>query len=272
MDTPTLGGSDSLKRRVTDMLREFSVVFSNSVSSVPAKVEPMDLKRITGAAMPAAMRGRVRPQLAHHQKEIDQQVQQLLDLGVLVPCNEDYFSQVLLVEKADKTKRLCIDYRFLNKITEGLQWPLPVIPDLIQKIGKHKLYAILDLTAGYHQCALTENASRFTAFKTATGMYRFRRVPFGLKGAPSYFQHMMAEEVLKELINASCVVYIDDCLIWGDSEDEFLKNLRDVLSRFKDKNIKVKLKKCAFGVSQVKYLGHVVNEHGVTFSEERKSA
>jgi hypothetical protein len=230
----------------------------------------MTLTKLT-TSMPASMRGRVRPQLLHHQEEIDRQVQQLLDLGVLVPCNEDYFSQVLLVGKADNSKRLCIDYRALNRVTEGLQWPLPIIPDLLKRIGGYPFYAVLDLTSGYHQCPLEEASSRLTAFKTAKGMYRFTRVPFGLKGAPSYFQYTMVEDVLKGLMD-SCAVYIDDCVIWGKTEEEFLHNLRRVLERLREKNVKIKKKKCSFGVQEIKYLGHLVNAKGITFSEDRKLA
>jgi hypothetical protein len=270
-DKPTIGGSPELQVKIKEMLKEFAPVFSNSVSSVPAAVTPMFLKRI-GVDMPHAMRGRVRPQLPHHQVEIDKQIDQLLELGVIVPCNEDHFSQVLLVGKADNSKRLCIDFRHLNRVTEGLQWPLPIIPEIIRTIGGKSFYATLDLTSGYHQCALLDEASRLTAFKTARGMYRFTRVPFGLKGAPSYFQKAMADEVLKGLIPLMCAIYIDDCVIWGDTEEEFLSNLRVVLGRFRERGIFVKLKKCSFGVSEISYLGHVISKAGCTYSEARKEA
>ena len=271
IEPPTLGGSPELQQQLKSLLLEFTDVFSNTVSPVPASVTPMTLKRL-GPEMPHAMRGRVRPQLGHHQEEINRQVDQLLELGVIVPCNEDHFSQVLLVGKSDGSKRMCIDFRHLNRVTEGLQWPLPIIPDLIRHIGGHKFYAVLDLTSGYHQCLLTEEASRLTAFKTSRGMFRFTRVPFGLKGAPSYFQYSMAEEVLTDYIMRICAVYIDDCVIYGDTEEEFLANLRKVLQRFKEKGILVKSKKCSFGVSSITYLGHVISETGVTFSETRKEA
>jgi hypothetical protein len=69
-----------------------------------------------------------------------------------------------------------------------------------------------------------------------------------------------------------CAIYIDDCVIWGNDEDSFLRNLRNVLRRFKERGILVKLKKCSFGVSKISYLGHVISSAGVTFSENRKEA
>lgn len=87
----------------------------------------------------------------------------------------------------------------------------------------------MDLTSGYHQLGLADEASRFTAFKTHRDMYKFKRIPFGLKGAPSYFQRMMSSVVLSGLVGNICEIYIDDVIVFDDTFNKtFAKFFRDL--------------------------------------------
>ena len=121
----------------------------------------------------------------------------MLDAGIIEVSSASFYSQILIA-----TKPGGFDFRNLNEATDPASWPIPNIEQMIIRIGAHEPthFAILDLTQGYHQAALAAAAKVFTAFITFAGVYHFKRLPFGPKRAPSYFQEMMATIVLAGLI------------------------------------------------------------------------
>jgi hypothetical protein len=91
----------------------------------------------------------------------------------------------------------------------------------------------------------------------------------GLKGAASYFQQMMWSIVLVNLIARICESYLDDIIITGSTEDEFMTNLELVFERFVNFNITLKASKCRFGLSQVEYVGRLIDATGTHFTESK---
>jgi len=159
----------------------------------------------------------------------------------------------------------------LNTASEGLGWPLPNIQQALQRIGQQRpcVFGKLDLTHGYHQMPMAKASQQFTAFITFMGVYEFLRVPMGLKGAGSYFQKVLATVVLQGLIYSICELYIDDILIHARSETEFLERLELVLARLEKFRLTVNPEKVFLGFPEIEYVGHVVNDRGISFSRER---
>jgi hypothetical protein len=91
----------------------------------------------------------------------------------------------------------------------------------------------------------------------------------GLKGAPSYFQRVMSTHVLGGLINVICELYLDDLIIFGTTEDEFLRHLELVLERLKKFSLTLNPEKCIIGKDSVEYVGHTINQNGIHFSREK---
>ena len=100
-------------------------------------------------------------------------------------------------------------------------------------------------------------------------IYKFTRLPFGLKRAPSYFREMMATIVLAGLLYVTCEMYLDDCIVFGKEPDEFLQRLRDVFIHFREKNLFLKTKKCKFGVTRLEYVRRVISKEGLSMSAEK---
>jgi len=148
---------------------------------------------------------------------------------------------------------------------------LPRIKELLHRIGERKAryFAVMDLTSGYHQTAIDEDSMKYTAFVTSAGVFEWRRVPMGLKGAPTYFQREMAQTVLAGIIGYGAELYIDDCIVYGKTEEEFLANLESVFEKFKAHNITLNPKKCRFGQSAIEYLGQIIDKDGLRFSREK---
>ena len=114
-----------------------------------------------------------------------------------------------------------------------MRWPIPNIPEIFARLGakRPKFFAKIDLTSGYHQLPIDEASQILTAFITPFGLYKWCRLPMGPKGGGSYFMQMI-QRVLTGLLYTICEVYLDDVLVYGDTEEEFLANLDKVFARF----------------------------------------
>jgi len=151
-----------------------------------------------------------------------------------------------------------------------LGYPIPNINAIIQRVGnkKAKLYATMDLTSGYHQAPLAKESQRYTAFITLLGLFDWLRVPMGLKGAPAYFQQVLATIVFVGILYIMCELYIDD-IVYGKEEEEYFTNLETVLQRLDKHHLTVNPDKCEFGKDECDYVGHHFTAEGVTHNKER---
>ena len=195
----------------------------------------------------------------------------MLGRGVIRESKSPYYSQVHLAPKPGTNKfRFCIDYRELNTVTKAQGWPLPNIKEMLQRLGarRSKYYAVLDLTSGYHKTPINLSSAAYTAFIVFCGVYEFLRVPFGLKSAGSYFQNTMASVVLgPELLYFVCEAYLDDIIVDGQDEDDFITNLRKVLTRLQLFGVKLNPEKLRLGLKELEYVGHVINGNGLNMSK-----
>jgi len=136
--------------------------------------------------------------------------------------------------------------------------------------GKER-YAVLDARGGFHQFPIAEASRHLTAFTTPFGLFQYNRAAMGLTGSPAYFQEAFSK-VLAGLLYVSCELYVDDIIVYGESDEEFLVNLNLVLTRLDEADIRIKLQKCQLGMKEVSYLGHVVNRQGIKIAESRRDA
>ena len=162
----------------------------------------------------------------------------------------------------------------MNAATTSMGWPIPNISAMLRRLGhaKSKYYAKMDLTSGYFQAPLSENSRRYTAFITWCGLYEWTRVPMGLKGAPSYFQQMMTQFVLIQLVHITCELYLDDILVHATTEDELLNRLRTVFERLRKHRITLNPEKCEFGLNEVNFVGHTLSGNGISMSTDKKQS
>ncbi|KAL0822205.1 hypothetical protein ABMA28_004335 [Loxostege sticticalis] len=130
--------------------------------------------------------------MSESEKKITREItDDLLKNGIIRHSNSPYASPALLVDKGSGGKRLCVDYRQLNKITVKEKYPMPIIEDLIDRLQGCKYFTSLDLKSGYHQIKIKPEAIPKTAFITPDGHFEYLRMPFGLSNGPSVFQRLM---------------------------------------------------------------------------------
>ena len=186
----------------------------------------------------------------------------MLSQGIITASNSPWASPVVLVKKKDGSTRFCVDYRKLNWVTRKDSYPLPRIDDILDKLHGTAYFSTLDLMSGYWQCQLTPVAKEKTAFITFGGLYEFEVMPFGLSNAPSTFQRLM-ETTLRDLNWKSCLIYLDDVIVFSHTFEEYLYHLAQVFDRLREANLRLKPSKCSFGRQEVNYLGHVISANGI---------
>ena len=188
------------------------------------------------------------------QEWIEQEITKMLEHDIIEPSSSEWSSPVVLVPKANGY-RLCVDFRKVNAISQGDGFPIPRVDDCIDRVGNAKFISKFDLQKGYWQMPLAENSKHVTAFSTANNHYQFKVVPFGLKGAPASFQRLM-NRVTRGL--KSCVVYVDDCVIYSDDWQMHVVRVKEFLQRLEQAGLTLNVEKCSFGQATVMYLGHEV--------------
>ena len=151
--------------------------------------------------------------------------------GHIRPSQSPYGAPILFVPKKDGRWRMCIDYRALNKQTIKDRYPLPRIDDLLDRLGKAKYFSTIDLASGYHQIAMKEDDIPKTAFRTHRGHFEFVVMPFGVSNAPATFQRLMNKVFAKEL-DAFILVYLDDILVFSQTQEEHLEHIRTALGDY----------------------------------------
>ena len=202
---------------------------------------------------------RQRPRrLRHDQKEeIQKQIKNLQESGLIRPSESEWASNVVLVKKKDGAWRMCIDYRDLNiKTLNPDSYMLPRIDDTLDALSRAKYFCTLDILQGYHNVELTEEAKPKTAFHAPycnPSHWEYVYMPFGLIRAPRTFQRLM-DRVLQGLEHKIALAYLDDIIVYGSSVGEVLDNLDVVLGRIADSGVKLKAKKCFLFQKETHYL------------------
>lgn len=224
------------------LLSEYSLLFEPPTTLPPSRDCNHQIPLVPGA-QPFSIRAyRYPPAL---KDEIELQVQDMLQQGLIRPSASPFSSPVLLVRKKDGSFRLCADFRQLNAITRKSKFPVPVIDQLMDELSQACWFSKLDLRASFHQILLQEGEEFKTAFQTHLGQYEFRVMAFGLTGAPGTFQGAM-NHTLAGGLRKFVIVFFDDILIYNRSLAEHVSHLRQVFQWLQADSWKLKLSKCTF--------------------------
>jgi hypothetical protein len=256
--------ADSLE--TIKVVSEFPVVFLKDLPGMPPERKVDFAIELLPGTVPISKRAyRVSgPDLVEVKKQIDE----LLEKGYIRPSTSPWATPILFVEKKDGTRRMCVDYRALKKVTIKNKYPLPRIEDLFDQLRGDSVFSNIDLRSGYHQLRIRPSDIPKTAFITKYGLYEFTVMSFGLTNAPAFFMNLM-NSVFMDYLDKFVVVFIDDILIYSQSEEEHVDHLKMVLQRLREHQLYAKLSKCEFWINEVQFLGHIINKDGLVVDPKK---
>ena len=191
---------------------------------------------------------------------MNKEVQYLLNNNLAEPSVSPWASPCILVPKPDGTYRFCTDFRKVNSVTIMDSFPLPLVEELIDRVGRAKIITTLDLNKGYWQIPLTERAKCISSFITPQGLFSYKVLSFGLCNAAATFQRVI-NEVIRGLPGVAA--YIDDLVVMADSQEEHLTRLRGLFEHLSQAGLTLNLAKSKFNKGTVTYLGHIVGDGNV---------
>ena len=195
-------------------------------------------------------------------KAMEEQIPEKLAERIIEPVSSPYRSQPSIPTIKDGTLRFCIYYRKLNDLTIDAAQTRPVIHQTLKDLGQAKIFSTIELKSGYWQIPLHPDSRKYTAFATPDGgQYQFRVMPFGLKNAPCTFQNMM-KEILGTFWRQFVIAYLDDLIIYSQTEKEHLKHLALIFERLEIYGLPYNPKKCHFGKTKLEFLRHIVTSEG----------
>lgn len=228
-------------------IKDFQAHISVSENASPVFVKPRPI--------PYAPRERV-------ETEIDR----LLESEIIEKVDRsEWAAPVVFVPKTDGSVRLCGDYKVtVNTFVNEEQYPLPTVQDLLSKLAGGTLFSKIDLTHAYQQSELDEQ-SQYLTINTHLGLFSYKRLLFGVSSAPSIFQKVM-DQVLQGIPGVVC--FFDDILVTGQTPQEHMNNLEEVLQRLEKNGIS----KCSFLQKDVEYLGYKIDAEELHPTDEKTEA
>ncbi|KAF2894750.1 hypothetical protein ILUMI_11421 [Ignelater luminosus] len=222
--------SEQQKQKFQDLLRRYSMICLFYLKSYP---------------IPNA-----------YKAEVEKQLQEMVDWGVVSPSTTEHVSPLVMVKKKDNSVRVCLDARFLNlrMVQEHITPPNPEQTSM--NISDHKCMSLIDLTSSYWQIQIMESDRKYTG------------LPFGLSTSVASFIRVL-NQVLGSDILQFVTAYVDNMLIISEDSDMHLIHLERLFCRLQEAGITVKLKKSKFACCEIEFLGHIIKPNGVSMDPKR---
>lgn len=260
LDIDTSRLTPEQKERGIQVIMEFEHAFAREetdvglYSKVKHRIELSNLH-------PFKQRHRMIP---HHMlDEVRSHIQQLLAAGIIRRSHSPWASNIVLARRKDGRLRLCTDFRQLNERTIKDSFALPRVEEILDCLSGSTFFTLLDMKSGYYSVEIEETHKERTAFTVGPlGFWEYNRLPCGLSNSPATYQRIM-QDILGDLHMRTCLIYLDDVIIFSRTYEEHLERLREVLQRIADAGLKLAPKKCHFFREQVVYVGHSVSSKGI---------
>ena len=236
----------TVQAKLDFLLDKYSVLFQNELGTMSGIEAKLSVK---SDAVPKFCRARPVPYAL--KEAIEKDLERLDAMGVIEKVNySEWASPVVPVPKPDGSVRLCGDYKVtVNPVIEVEKYPIPKVEDLLT--------------------VLNSEDRKYTTISTHKGLYQYKRLPYGISSAPALFQRTM-ESILQGI--PRFIVYIDDVMITGETEEQHLKSLKEIFKQLKARGILLKRNKCSFMQDSVEYLGYRVDAEGLHTSTEKVKA
>src|SRR6218665_1555380 len=247
------------KKQINELLREYGDIFLD----VPGRTELAvhEFKLMSDRPV----RSKPYPTPYNLQKEIDKEIDVMLESDIIERSEAAYAAPLVVVEKSDGSNRICCNYKQLNKLTIFDPEPMMSKEDVFNKLTGSTVYSKFDFCKGYWQIPMKEKCKDMTTFICKRGLFRYKVMPFGLINSASSYNRMM-----RKLIDGipQLESYVDDVLAHTQKWEEHLAVLRKFFKKVSDARLTLKPKKRQHGFGTVDFLGHKVSNDRISPKEE----
>ena len=254
------------KSNVEDVLVKYKDVFDPKLGTVKNVEASLELKEDASPKFfsPRQIPFAIKPQ-------VEKEIKRLVEEGNWEKVQYSQWATPLVpIAKPDGEVRLCGDYKVtLNPQLKVAQHPLPNPANMLAALGDCTVFSKLDLKQAFQQLPMDKKSQDYCTINTHLGLFRPKRLPYGVASSPALWQETM-DKIFNGLPGIFC--FVDDILIAGKNKDEHQERLCKVLDRIKDHDIKINKEKCLFQVSEVEYLGFIIDKDGVHKTKEKVKA
>jgi predicted aspartyl protease len=253
---PQLDGKEA-QEALLQLLTEFQHLYSGRLGKIklPDYVLPVADNYVPEHAKPYPIPKAYEPEA---RKEIDR----LIELGVLEKTySSETASPAFFIKKPSGALRLLNDFRRLNKYLRRAPYFVPLIREVLTRLGNATVFSSMDANMGYYARVLSEESRKYTAFCLPFGKFQYKRLPMGISTAPDEYQAAMTR-ILGDL-SEFVIVYLDDILVFSNTMEEHLSHLRAVFERLQEYDVTLNAKKCHFVRKEVNYLGYTLTADGI---------
>ncbi|XP_003742221.1 uncharacterized protein K02A2.6-like [Galendromus occidentalis] len=193
--------------------------------------------------------------------DVTKEIERLGKAGVIERVETSlYAAPVVVVRKSNGSIRLCADYSIgLNEIIEDDNYPLPTAEDIFSGLSNGRFFSKIDLSEAYLQVPVEAGSQSILTINTPKGLFKMKRLPFGIKTAPSIFQRLM-DSLVSDL--PGTVAYLDDIMVSSGTKVEHEQRVIQLFKRLNDFNLTIRLDKCSFLKDEIRFLGFILNSKG----------
>ena len=203
----------------------------------------IDLKKDAPATLPGKIYSLTQPE----QKALQEFLKEHLKKGYIRPSKSPYAAPVFFIKKKDGKLQPVQDYRKVNEWTVKNRYPLPLIPELINRVKGATLFSKFDIRWGYNNVRIKKGDEWKAAFVTNLGLFKPRVMFFGLTNSPATFQAMMNGIFAEELREGWVSIYMDDILVYTDgNRDRHRECVHRILEKLGKHDLYLKPEKCLF--------------------------
>jgi hypothetical protein len=225
--------SDTQRQQLFEVLDKYPTVFSDKPGFYPYVEHEI---RITPDFRPKRLKAYRVPELL--KPEVDRQIKELLDLGIIRPSSSEMASPIVCVLKGPRGEngvRLAVDFRFVNKFSQGDAFPTPDVSDVLQRVSRANFISTFDAKSGYWQIPVKKEHQWLTCFTCPSGSFEFLRMPFGLKSAGNTFIRAVTQ--ILQPIREFTESFVDDMAVLSKTWEEHLAHLDNYLQRIKESRL-----------------------------------
>lgn len=196
------------------------------------------------------------------ENKVNEKLTELKDSDIIEEIHgpSPWVSPMIPVLKENDEVRICIDMRCANKAIIRENHPLPTMNEMLPNFRQAKYFSWLDIKNAFHQVEIDPDSRYTTTFSTSKGLFRYKRLMFGISCAPEMFQKVL-ERMLLGCEGAAN--FIDNIIVYGQDEPAHDKRLHKVLEVLRKNDVLLNERKCIYKTTKVEFLGHELSEEGI---------